>query len=90
MDSIFTVSGKKCPICGNFSVYNAPIFLSIHPYATFHRHSLSYRLNRKQYQSKFLLIAYMLGNILLLLIGIIFSLILISALLFITQRLMGI
>ncbi len=25
MDSIFTVSGKKCPICGNFSVYNAPI-----------------------------------------------------------------
>jgi hypothetical protein len=53
-------------------------------------HSLSYRLNRKQYQSKFLLIAYMLGNILLLLIGIIFSLVLISALLLITQRLMGI
>lgn len=25
MDSIFTVSGKKCPICGNFSVYDAPI-----------------------------------------------------------------
>lgn len=52
-------------------------------------HSLSYRLSRNQYQSKFLLIAYMLGNILLLLIGIAFSLVLLTALLAITQKLLA-
>lgn len=25
MEPVFTVSGRKCPICGNFSVYDAPI-----------------------------------------------------------------
>lgn len=53
-------------------------------------HSLSYRLNRKQYQSKLLFIIYIVGYACLLLIAFVFFLAFLIATKAITQRLMGI
>ena len=52
-------------------------------------HSLSYRISRKQYQSKFLLVAYLLIHVFALLIAISITLILFTTVLVITQRLLG-
>ena len=52
-------------------------------------HSLSYRISRKQYHSKFLLVAYLLIHVFALLIAISITLILFTTVLVITQRLLG-
>lgn len=53
-------------------------------------HSMSYRLNRHQYETKFLFFIYMFLYIFLLLICLCFAITLLIAVIFITQRLRGI